>query len=183
MAKHTQEEMSGTEREAEQEKYLEDGVTPSVTPRVPKPSNFCLFCTGHSIHGNLPIACSGKYCLIQSKQLNGISFPSATLPKNPVSESFWTAPIWLWLDQMASGDIYCSIKPFCIYDLWFLISLFCLCTEVILGRRGEENLPRRKLLQCIVRRTAKCFSENELLSHVVDEVVGFYQRHMIQFYI
>lgn len=89
--------------------------------------NFCLFSTGHSIHGNLAIACSGKYCLIQSKQLNGISFSCATVPKNPISESFWTAPLWLWLDQMASWDICCSIKPFCIYHLWFLITVCFVC--------------------------------------------------------
>lgn len=95
----------------------EDGVTPSVTPHVPKPSNSCLLCAGHNIHDNLPIACSGKYCLIQSKQLNGISFSCAAIPKNPLSWSLWTAPLWLWLDQMASWNICCSTKPFCVYHL------------------------------------------------------------------
>lgn len=55
---------------------------------MPKPSNFCLLCTGRSIHGNLPIACSGKYGLIQTKQLNDISSSYAALPKSLYYEAF-----------------------------------------------------------------------------------------------
>lgn len=141
---HAEEEVSGTEREAEQEKFPTGQRTVSLhlsEPHVPPANYSCLLHAGNNTHDNLPIVCSGKYHLAQSKQLNGVSFSCTFLPKNPLSWSFWTASLWLWLDQMASWDFWFSTKPFWFYCLWSPVTACFVCARKphLEGKLFKEN--------------------------------------------
>lgn len=68
MTEHSEEKMSGTGKEAEQEMFPtgQRMVSPHLSePHVPQTNQSCLLCAGSDIRDNLPIACSGNYRLTQ----------------------------------------------------------------------------------------------------------------------
>lgn len=73
-----------------------------------------------------------------------------------------------------------STKPLWVYGFWSPVAVCFVYAWKPYSEntlQGEQNLPSHKSLQHVVMRVAKCFCENELLSHlcyVVGTAVAFY---------
>lgn len=145
MTEHAEEEVSGTEREAEREKFPVGQMTRSShlsEPHVPQTNNSCLLCA--DIHDNLPMACSGQCHLTQSKHLNCVSFSCTFLPKNPLVIKL------LNCSSLALVRPNGKLRPLLFCQTLLVLSplvpccgLFCLCTEAEVCPPLKANSSRR----------------------------------------
>lgn len=88
-----------------------------VQPCTAWADSCCLLCAGDDSHDILPLTLCGKCHHTHSNQLSGILLFYTFSPRISLW-SFWTVPLLLWFDQVASWDFHFSIKLFWFNYSW-----------------------------------------------------------------